>query len=199
MNELERIQDQIVRSLDGGAWHGPALMEVLSGLDARTAAARPIADTHTIWEILRHVSATAKEVLARLRGETRVLSPEQDWPAPPPAGGADARDERFASSWEVDIRHLDQVHRELIEELAALDESRLDTPILPGYSTIYVTLHGLVQHNLYHAGQMAILKKAAKIDVRIRERRQNLGYRQAKEAGFCGKNPASLLSHETHS
>lgn len=153
MQETERIRDQLVRSLDGGAWHGPALMEVLAGLDARTAAARPIADAHTIWEILLHISATAKEVLVRLHGEPCVLTPEQDWPPAPHAGDA--------AAWEAEIRRADAIHRELLAELATMDEARLDEPIVPGFSTVYVSLHGLIQHNLYHAGQMAILKKAA--------------------------------------
>jgi hypothetical protein len=75
VNELQRIQDQIGRSLDGEAWHGPALMEVLSGVNARAAIARPIPNAHTIWEILLHVSASTELVLARLRGKARTLSP----------------------------------------------------------------------------------------------------------------------------
>jgi uncharacterized damage-inducible protein DinB len=152
VNELQRIQDQIARSLDGEAWHGPALMEVLSGVDARTAMARPIPNAHTIWEILLHVSASAELVLARLRGEARTLSPEEDWPAPPAVAGQDA--------WEADVRRLAEAHRELIEALSALDASRLDVPIVPGFSSVYVTLHGLVQHNVYHAGQSALIVKA---------------------------------------
>ena len=151
MNELQRIRDQITRSLDGAAWHGPALLQVLSGVDVQAAAARPIPSAHTIWEILLHVPASAELVLSRLRGEARTLSPEEDWPAPPSTGNLDV--------WEADIRRLAEVHRELIEELCAVDESRLDAPIGPGFSIVYVTLHGLVQHNVHHAGQIAVIKK----------------------------------------
>ena len=152
MNELDRIRDQIVRSLDGEAWHGPGLMEALSGVDARAAIARPIPNAHTIWEILLHVSASAELVLARLKGEARTLSPEEDWPAPPAVANQDA--------WEADVRRLAEGHRELVEALSALDISRLDAPIAPGFSSVYVTLHGLVQHNVYHAGQIALIVKA---------------------------------------
>jgi uncharacterized damage-inducible protein DinB len=151
MNELARIQDQIRRSLDGEAWHGPPLMELLAGVDAGIAVARPLPTAHTIWEILLHLSATAEVVLSRLRGEPRTLSADEDWPTPPPAG-----DE---AAWQAGVRRLEQIHRELIAELATLDESRLDAPVVPGFSTTYVTLHGLVQHDLYHAGQIALLKK----------------------------------------
>jgi uncharacterized damage-inducible protein DinB len=121
-------------------------------VDVQAATARPTPNAHTIWEILLHLSASAERVLSRLRGEGRTLSPEQDWPAPPPASDLDA--------WEADIRRLAKVHRELIEELSTLEDSRLDAPIVPGFSSVYVTLHGLVQHNLYHGGQIALLKKA---------------------------------------
>lgn len=152
MNELQRIQDQIARSLEGEAWHGPALLEVLSGVDAPAAMARPIPRAHTIWEIVLHVSASAELVLARLRGEARTLSPEEDWPAPPAVADQ--------AAWEADVRRLAEVHRELIEAFSALNASRLEAPIVPGFSSLYVTLHGLVQHNVYHAGQIALIKKA---------------------------------------
>jgi uncharacterized damage-inducible protein DinB len=152
MNELARIRDQITRSLEGEAWHGPPLVEVLSGLDADSASARPIPNAHTSWEILLHMVAWVDATLSRLRGEARTLSPEEDWPTPAPAGDQDA--------WRADLDRLREIHRELLDELARLDASRLDTPIVPGYSSVYVTLHGLVQHNLYHAGQVALLKKA---------------------------------------
>jgi len=156
VNEVERIRDQIARSLDGEAWHGPPLMEVLSGLDADSASARPIPNAHTSWEILLHISAWAEVVLSRLRGEAPTLSPEQDWPAPSSPGDQDA--------WRADLDRLREVHRELLDELATLDASRLDAPIVPGISSVYVTLHGLVQHNLYHAGQIALLTKAVRSD-----------------------------------
>lgn len=45
--------------------------------------------------------------------------------------------------------------------LTLLDDGKLDEPILEGMPTVYTTLHGVVQHSLYHAGQIAILKKSA--------------------------------------
>jgi uncharacterized damage-inducible protein DinB len=149
MNELERIRDQVARTLDGDCWHGPPLMAVLSGLDAASASARPIRDAHTPWEILLHITTWVEVTAARLRGEAPELSDEEDWPTP-------AGDQ---AAWEADVRRLRQAHQDLLAELATVDASRLDEPIVPGYSSTYVTLHGLVQHNLYHAGQIAILKK----------------------------------------
>ncbi len=152
MDEVGRIRDQIARSLEGEAWHGPPLMAVLSGLDAASASVCPIAGVHTPWEIVLHITASADLVLARLRGKARTLSDEEDWPTP--AGDQEA--------WEADVERLRQIHRDLLDELGAVDASRLDVPILPGHSSVYVTLHGLVQHNLYHAGQIVLLARASR-------------------------------------
>jgi uncharacterized damage-inducible protein DinB len=150
MNERERIQDQIRRSLDGEAWHGPPVMKVLAGVDAGMAAARPIPGAHTIWELVLHMSAWAGVVLSHLRGERRTLSDEEDWPAP--AGDAQA--------WLADVCRLEQIHRAVIEALSTLEDAQLDAPVAPGLS-LYVLLHGLVHHDLYHAGQIALLAKGS--------------------------------------
>jgi len=152
MTELERIRDQLRRSLEGEAWHGPALLEALAGVDAATAAARPVAAAHTIWEIVLHLIATIELVRARLAGEPRKLTPQEDWPSPP----ADSGD----SGWRAVLDRLRQVHATLLDDLTHRDDGELDAPVVPGFSSLYVTLHGLVQHNLYHAGQIVLLAKA---------------------------------------
>ena len=63
-------------------------------------------------------------------------------------------------AWEKAKAALDRGHRALVEAVVRVPESRLDEPILEGMSSVYVTLHGVIQHDLYHAGQIAILKKA---------------------------------------
>ncbi|UCE24980.1 MAG: DinB family protein, partial [Candidatus Zixiibacteriota bacterium] len=111
------------------------------------------ANAHSIWEIVRHVTVDAREVLGRLRGVARDLTPEDDWPPVDPS--ADDK------QWRTDIEQLKLVHSELFEEIDRADDSKLDDPIVEGFSSTYVTLHGLVQHNLYHAGQIGILRKGA--------------------------------------
>jgi len=69
MTESERILDQLNRSLDGEAWHGPALFELLRDVTLEQAASRPVPNAHTIWEILLHVTVWVEQVRARLRGD----------------------------------------------------------------------------------------------------------------------------------
>jgi uncharacterized damage-inducible protein DinB len=152
MSEWARIADQLRRALDGGAWHGPALRELLKGVSAATAAARPVPGVHSIWEIVLHMTAWTEAVRRRLLGERAELPPEEDWPAVGEAGEA---------AWGRAQERLGQAQERLLEELGRQPAERLDEPIVPGLASVYVTLHGLVQHHLYHAGQIAVLKKAA--------------------------------------
>ena len=153
MTEIERILDQLQRAYEGNAWHGPAVREVLAGVTAAQAAARPLENAHTIWELVHHIAVWESVVRRRLEGERseiNISSPE-DWPPP---------DDKSEAAWEQAKASLDRGHHALREAIARVSESRLDEPILEGLSTVYVTLHGAIQHDLYHAGLIAILKKA---------------------------------------
>ncbi len=153
MSEVERILDQLKRAYEGNAWHGPSVKEALAGVTPALANARPLANAHSIWELVRHIAVWEDGGRRRLEGDRaaiEVSSPE-DWP---PA--TDTSD----GAWEEAKAALDRVHQRFIEAIKRVPDSRLDEPILEGMSTTYVTLHGVIQHDLYHAGQIAMLKKA---------------------------------------
>jgi uncharacterized damage-inducible protein DinB len=157
MREVERIADQLRRAHEGGAWHGHAVRELLAGVTAETATAKPFADAHSIWELVLHIAAWERVALLRLAGEpARYYNTIEDWP------GADASDE---NAWQQTLVRLDETNAGLREAVLLLDDSKLDEPILAGMSSTYVTLHGVVQHTLYHAGQIALLKKALGLEL----------------------------------
>jgi uncharacterized damage-inducible protein DinB len=153
MSEAARIADQLRRAFDGEAWHGDSLFEILNGVTAGRAAARPIAGAHTIWELVLHIAAWDGAVLRRMCGVEVSLSDEENFP--PVTNASDA-------AWRTALTQVRQVHEELIATVAALPDSRLDDKV-PGkegaHYTFYYMLHGVVQHELYHAGQLALLKK----------------------------------------
>jgi uncharacterized damage-inducible protein DinB len=151
MKEVERIADQLSRAFVGEAWHGSAVMEILDGITARDASARPFNAAHNIWEIVLHIAAWEKACLRRLRGDRVQLPSEEDWPAVPEAS---------EQSWEESRKEVKQAYEQLRHAISQLADAQLDQPIVEGLSTVYVTLHGVIQHSLYHAGQIAILKKA---------------------------------------
>ena len=150
MGEMERIEDQLKRSFQGEAWHGPSVLEALEKVPAEKATARPLARAHTIGEIVLHMIATYRLVLRRLKGDATPLSPAEDWPSV---------DDLSEQAWQSTLTRLKRSHSELLQALSLASDTQLDEAILPGYSSRYVTLHGLVQHNLYHAGQIVLLKK----------------------------------------
>ena len=153
--EVDRIRDQFRRAFEGEAWHGPSVLSLLEGVTAQQAAAHPIAGAHSIWELTRHIAAWERACLRRLQGDPARLSDIEDW---------ERIDETTDAAWEKTKQELIDNHRALLEAIATVDESRLNEPIINDpnipFSSVYVTLHGGVQHDLYHAGQIAILKKA---------------------------------------
>lgn len=151
MTEVERIIDQSRRGFAGDAWHGPSLMTILEGVTASQAASRPLSDVHSIWELVAHVAAWERAGVRRLGGDRADLSDEEDWPSIPETG---------ETAWDRIKEMLTKGHEEFENAVSKLDDSKLDRPIVAGLPTVYVTLHGIIQHTLYHAGQIAILKKA---------------------------------------
>jgi uncharacterized damage-inducible protein DinB len=151
MSEIKRIGDQLRRAYEGGAWHGPSVKELLSDVTAEQAAARPFAGAHSIWEIVLHISAWEDGVRRRLSGDRAELSTEEDWP--PVSDTSEA-------AWRRTLETLEANHLRLREALKGLDDARLNEPIVEGMSSVYGTLHGVIQHSLYHAGQIALLKRA---------------------------------------
>jgi uncharacterized damage-inducible protein DinB len=151
MSEVERIVKQFQLGFEGQAWHGPSLLELLSGVDARDAAAHPIPSAHSIWEIVLHIAAWKNAGIRRLKGDRAELSDLEDWPSV-----TETTDE----AWQNTKKGLTTIHQQLLEAIGRLDDPRLDEPIIEGLSSVYKTLHGILQHDLYHGGQIAILKKA---------------------------------------
>jgi uncharacterized damage-inducible protein DinB len=157
MKETERLREELRRSLEGDAWHGAPLQQVLADVDAARAAAKPIPGAHSIWELVVHVTAWVREVARRCDGGVPWIPPEADWPVVSDTSQA---------AWRVVMDDLRRAHVELDAALSRFPDERLDeivggerdAPLGVGVSW-QVLLHGVAQHNAYHAGQMALLKK----------------------------------------
>ncbi|MFY9608552.1 MAG: DinB family protein [Blastocatellia bacterium] len=152
MSEIKRIKSQLRRAFEGEAWHGPSVMELLKDVTAEQAAAHPIEGAHSIWELALHI-ATWERFVRRRIAETAALDPtdEENFPAV-----------QYTSeeAWRAAVEEIKLAHAALLETVAGLEEAAL-AEIVPGkpYS-VYFMLHGVIQHDLYHAGQIALLKKA---------------------------------------
>jgi uncharacterized damage-inducible protein DinB len=151
MNEIDRIVDQMDRAFAGDAWHGPSLESLLDGVSAEDASKHPIPDAHSIWELVNHIASWNSIVQHRVSGEVVEVTTEQDWP--PVWESSDV-------AWTRALEHLRECSARLRTAVQKLPERQLKD-IVPGKNhSHYVMLHGAVQHDLYHAGQIAVLKKA---------------------------------------
>jgi uncharacterized damage-inducible protein DinB len=158
-SEIARILDELQREHEGDPWHGSPLRTLLAGITPEVAAARPIRNVHSVWEIVLHMTAWKNEVRRRLGGAPAATPEEGDWPGVPAP---------TAEAWKNALDRLEQAHTDLTAAVARLPESKLLQPITDqrdretgGGVSHYVLLHGIVQHDVYHAGQIAIVRKSA--------------------------------------
>lgn len=156
MSETARLADQIRRAFEGEAWHGDSVREILANVDAATASARPIKNAHTIWELVLHIAAWDGVVVRRIGGTAVQLNDKENFPP--------VKDTSQAA-WQETVEHLKRTHEDLVKAVAAFPDSRLQEQV-PGktsaYYNFYYMFSGIVQHELYHAGQIALQKKAAR-------------------------------------
>jgi uncharacterized damage-inducible protein DinB len=153
----DELIDTLTRSFNGDAWHGPALADVLADVTAEEALYRPAQHVHSIWEITLHIAAWAREVAARLRAKAPGEPEGGDWRE---AEGMDN------DAWEEAIQEVFSARDELIAAIREQSEDGLaimigtnpEPALATGFSRGASVL-GVVQHNAYHGGQIAVLKK----------------------------------------
>ena len=150
--------DQLAREHDGDAWHGSSRASLLADVSVEEARRRPSPGVQSIWELVLHMTAWTREVTRRVEGHMASEPDMGDWPAIPasPDGG----------SWRAAITALDEAHAALRVAVGAIDPGRLTAPVQDARNrelgtgvTFAQTINGLVQHDVYHAGQIAIVKK----------------------------------------
>lgn len=159
MSETAKLADLIMRVTDGDPWHGSNVVTLLEPVSPGAAAAHPVPGNHSVWELVLHMTGWANEAAARLRGAAAAEPEGGDWP---PVVDVTPR------AWEQAKRALVDSHAALAAALRDTADAVLDEAVVDhragaagtGQSR-YVTVHGLVHHTTYHAGQIAVLVKAA--------------------------------------
>lgn len=146
---VDRLVRELDRSFHGPTWHGPTLYEIVSNLDAQLASTRHHPDLHTIGELVGHAGVWKDVVRRRLEGE--AWAPASEAENFPPLN-----EDR---SWKTCLVQLSQSHQALVEVVARQDPQRLDRPMPAGGGSAFDQILGVIQHDLYHAGQAVILLK----------------------------------------
>jgi uncharacterized damage-inducible protein DinB len=157
VSESSRLIDQLRRAHDGDPWHGSPVKKILRGVTAKQAAKRPRNGAHSIWQIVLHMTGWRNEAAQRAVGKPAGAPAAGDWSAvgdPTPA------------RWKAALAALDASHENLVTAVREMSDDHLlrptndprSRPLGTGVS-YYELLHGIVQHDAYHAGQIALLKK----------------------------------------
>lgn len=154
--EIARIADLLAQTYGGNPWHGSSISQILENVAARQATARPIPHGHTMAELVKHVTAWRIFALEKLRGNARydIATPEEDWP---PTGTITEAD------WQRIIAALSASQGQLLEALSLVKDAKLLERVPGREYDFYFLIHGVIQHDLYHLGQMALLRKTLSI------------------------------------
>jgi uncharacterized damage-inducible protein DinB len=150
MSDVDRMVAHYDAVLNGDAWHGDAIWEVLNRISPEAAAARAPFGGHTIWEIVSHMTFWEDVGAKRLRGERAGLVEELNFP-PMPASTEE--------NWKRTLDAFRASNRRFRESLAQLDPAKLDEKSAAGKRSYYGEAHGVIEHSLYHLGQIALLSK----------------------------------------
>ena len=153
--ECTLIAYALASAINGEAWYGDSLRKILDNVTALPAAARPIANVHTIWELVVHVEAWVKFCVGAVEGTPipawSTMPKEDDWP---PVGDTGEQ------AWKQAVSSFFSSHLKLVEALRLLSDDRLETTVPGRAYNFYHLFQGMIQHAVYHGGQIALLKKA---------------------------------------
>ena len=152
----------IDEAFDRRSWHGTNLRGSLRGVTLEQAAWRPAlakaaaghsVDRHNIWELMLHAAYWRYDIRRRLTGEkgrSFAIEGSNFWTRPL---------EGTAGEWRRDLRLLEDEHAQLRAAVAAFPAARW-TRKAPGKPFNFAGLvRGVAAHDLYHAGQIQLLRR----------------------------------------
>ena len=151
--QIKLLLDLIDEGYNRKAWHGTNLRGSIRGLTAKQAAWRPAPNRHNIWENIVHCAYWKYTVRRRITGEKRGSFPLEgsNWFIRPV--------EPTENAWRTDIELLEMMHMLLCEAVAELKPSDLSKLSPKKQYTLAATLRGIASHDVYHAGQIQLLKR----------------------------------------
>jgi uncharacterized damage-inducible protein DinB len=154
MTEVNRIGLLLKHGYEGEPWYGTALSKLLANVTAPQAAAHPIAGAHSIWQEVLHLITDRRVSCRLLEGETvPAISEEENWPVPR------AND---PAAWQQTLAELARTQSALLAALDRLTDDRLNEKAPEKPYSLYVLLHGIIHHDAYHAGQIALLRNQSR-------------------------------------
>jgi len=148
--EVDRICGQIERAFSGDSWHGDNLSTILDRVDPTTVFDQPYSDGNCIWTLVGHLATWYDVAIKRLDGEAYDPPREKDFPTPKNLG---------VHQWETQRNYLRVQHERFLSRVKEMSDEDLDLKVSGVGYPAYILIHGVVQHLLYHAGQIAVVSK----------------------------------------
>jgi hypothetical protein len=153
--ECLRIAEQLRRAFAGDAFHGSSLKELLADVTPEQAKARPITTAHSIWELVSHIEVWTEFAAQAAKSvpmpDLSIIGTDKDWP---PVTDA------TAEAWAGTLDRMFQASLRLSQLMEGFADDRLQETVPGRQYNFHSLFDGIVQHSLYHAGQIALLKKA---------------------------------------
>lgn len=148
LNEL--IVIQLEQAFRRKSWHGTNLLGSIRGIDVETALWRPAPGRHNIWELIVHAAYWKYSVYRRFANETAIRFPVK---------GSNWFERPAGTELKAEIDLLKDYHKKLIEAVSTFSSAKL-AKISKGSNTTYLDLAiGAAAHDLYHAGQIQLIKR----------------------------------------
>lgn len=155
-------KQQLIALLEEGfqkpAWHGPNLRSTLRGVTAEEGLWRPARGCHNIWEIVVHAAYWKHTVTRRLTGSNKHDFPEKgrNWFV---REGNRLKNSEATRRWKSDLKLLATTHQKLCRAITQFADSDLTSPMRRNHQTAIRNIAGIAMHDVYHAGQIQLIKK----------------------------------------
>lgn len=151
--EINRISNMFRDAAHGKTWHGQSVWKILENISAEEAAAHPIPESHSIWDYLLHIINWREYTVRTLLDDEPYivdLNTEKNWTT---------ITDFSQEAWEATLELYKKSTDELSETIKKFDDSKLEEIVREHKFTFYKLLHGVIQHDIYHSGQILLLKK----------------------------------------
>lgn len=152
MTEIEQLVNRYDQTLNGDAWYGDPIWKILQGINAKCAAAQLLPGTHNIWQLVMHMEFWERIAARRFSGP---VSPDEKDPGNFPATPAPND-----AAWQQTLESFRASNRDFRQAISLLDSNSLDKNTPGSQRSFRYELVGVIEHHIYHAGQIAMLKKA---------------------------------------
>lgn len=145
MNRVETLLKELRDVYEGSPWYGDSLRKTLARVSEAEANERPLARAHSIAELVGHITTWIDTVHRRIDGEVVHVTAAENFP--------------YSGNWKEQVRRLDEAYAALVARVSSMSDADLDGKVAGKRQTAEYAIRGVVQHCIYHQGQIALLRK----------------------------------------